>query len=58
MDFPVVSVAIRLGYYLNFYKTEANYITTKMITNNIMIGITKEFRLIPPKASSKSGIYN
>lgn len=58
MDFPVGSVAIRIGYYLNFYKTEANYITTKMITNNFMLGVTKEFRLIPPKASKKSGIYN
>lgn len=57
VDIPIGKVAMRVGYYMEYYRTHTNHLTTKVFNNNFMIGLSKEFRLIPLKSGKKAALF-
>lgn len=57
VDIPIGKVALRVGYYFEYYRTHTNHLTTQIINNNFMLGISKEFRLVPLKSGKKAALF-
>ncbi|MGL5317899.1 MAG: DUF3316 domain-containing protein [Bacteroidales bacterium] len=57
MDIPVGKIALRVGYYMEYYRTHTNHLTTKIMNHNVMFGVSKTFRLIPLQTENKAALY-
>ena len=58
LDFPVGSTTIRVGYFGLFYKTKINEIDRFIISNNVMIGLVKEFVAFGGREMRRRNLFN